>query len=84
MADLWLWQLKAIAPLVGGLCFSNFTQMQGDICNFRQPPDYVVKYDKQDPKDACYRDGIYYPRCKDLENPEVLRYHNLLYKNDSI
>jgi hypothetical protein len=84
VADLWMWQLKAIAPLVGGLCFSNFTQMQGELCNIRQPTDYVVKYDKQDPKDACYRDGIYYPRCKDLENPEILRYHNLLYKNGSI
>jgi hypothetical protein len=52
--------------------------MQGDLCNIRQPPEYVLKYDKQDPKDACYKDGIYYPRCKDLENPEVWHYHNLL------
>ena len=78
MIDLWLWQLKAVAPVIGGLCFSNFMQMQGELCNFRQPPDYVVKYDKQNPESACYRDGIFYPRCKDLENPEVLRYHNLL------
>ena len=27
---------------------------------------------------SCYRDGVFYPRCKDLENPEVLHYHNLL------
>jgi len=78
MLDLWLWQLKAIAPVVGALCFSNFMEKQGELCNFRQPPDYVVKYDRQDPKDACYKDGIYYPRCKDLENPEVWHYHNLL------
>jgi len=77
MADFWLVQLSAIAPIVGGLCFDNFMKMQGDICNFRQPPDYVLKYDKQDPKDACYKDGIYYPRCKDLENPDILYYHNL-------
>jgi hypothetical protein len=37
----------------------------------------VLKYDKQDPKDGCYKDGIYYPRCKDLENPDILYYHNL-------
>ncbi len=80
MLNLWLWQLKAVAPIVGSLCFSNFVEMQGDLCNFRQPPDYVVKYDKQDPKNACYKDGIYYPRCKDLENPEVWHYHQL-FKN---
>jgi len=78
MADLWLWQLSAIAPLLGGLCVDNFLKMQGDLCNVRQTPDIVLKYEKQDPKDACYKDGIYYPRCKDLENPEVWHYHNLL------
>ena len=84
MPDLLLWQLKTIAPLIGGLCVDNFIKMQGDICNFRQPPNYVVKYNKPNPEHACYRDGIFYPRCKDLENPEVLYYHNLLYKNGSI
>ena len=84
MLELWLFQLKAIAPLVGGLCLDNFMSKQGDLCNFRQSPDYVVKYEKQNPENACYRDGIFYPRCKDLENPEVLYYHNLLYKNGSI
>jgi hypothetical protein len=73
-----LQMLQAIAPLIGGLCVDNYLYMQGDLCNFRQPPDYVLKYDKQDPKDACYKDGIYYPRCKDLENPEVWHYHQLL------
>ena len=71
--------LQAIAPLIGGLCLDNYLHMQGDLCNFRQPPDVVLKYDKQDPKDACYKDGIYYPRCKDLENSDILYYHNLLY-----
>ena len=79
MADLWLWQLSLVAPFVGGLCVDNFIKMQGELCNFRQPPDNVVKYDQPNPEAACYRDGIFYPRCKDLENTEVLRYHNLLY-----
>ena len=70
--------LQGVAPLIGALCFDNFMHMQGELCNIRQPPDYVIKYDKQDPKDACYKDGIYYPRCKDLENPEVWHYHNQL------
>ena len=70
--------LKALAPFAGALCVDNFLHMQGDLCNFRQPPDYVVKYDKPNPEAACYRDGIFYPRCKDLENPEVWHYHNLL------
>jgi hypothetical protein len=78
MLELWLWQLNAIAPFVGGLCVDNYIKMQGELCNFRQPPAQVLKFDKQDPKDACYRDGIFYPRCKDLDNPEVLYYHNLL------
>jgi hypothetical protein len=78
MIELWLFQLKAIAPLVGGLCLDNFVTVQGDLCNFRDPPMKVMKYEKQNPEDACYRDGIFYPRCKDLENPEVWHYHNLL------
>ena len=82
MLDLWLWQLKAVAPFAAGLCFENFMTKQGELCNIRQPPDYVVKYEKQNPKDACYKDGVYYPRCKDLENPEVLYYHNLFKNND--
>ena len=75
-----LYMLKGLAPFVGGLCLDNFMRKQGDICNFRQPPDHVVKYDPRSPENACYHDGIFYPRCKDLENPEVLRYHNLLLK----
>ena len=78
MIELWLWQLKAIAPVVGSLCFSNFVYMQGELCNVRQPPDYVIKYDQPKPEESCYKDGIFYPRCKDLENPEVWHYHQLL------
>jgi len=71
--------LQALAPFVGSICLDNFLNMQGELCNFRQPPNVVVKYDKPNPESACYRDGIFYPRCKDLENPEVLYYHNLFY-----
>jgi hypothetical protein len=74
-----MYTLQLLAPFVAGLCFDNFMRAQGEWCNFREPPDLVLKYDKQNPEDACYKDGIYYPRCKDLENPEILRYHNLLY-----
>lgn len=83
MLDLWLWQLKAVAPFVAGLCFENFMTKQGELCNLRQSPSYVVKYKKQNPEASCYRDGIFYPRCKDLENPEVLYYHNL-FKNGTV
>ena len=72
--------LKALAPFAGALCFENFVYRQGDFCNFRDYRPAVVRYDKPNPEAACYRDGIFYPRCKDLENPEVLRYHNLLLK----
>jgi len=75
-----LYFLKSLAPFVGGMCLNNFTTKQGELCNLRKSPDYVVRYDKPNPEAACYRDGIFYPRCKDLENPEVLYYHNLLLK----
>jgi len=66
-------------PLIGQLCFANFVSKQGELCNFRQPPDVVLKFDVIKPEEGCTKDGIFYPRCKDLENPEVLAYHNLLY-----
>lgn len=75
--------LAPLAPIVAGLCVDNFITKQGDLCNFRQPRFSVLKYDKPNPEAACYRDGIFYPRCKDLENPEVLYYHNLL-KNGTL
>ena len=84
MLDLWLWQLKAVAPVVGGLCLTNFMQKQGDLCNFRQLPDYMVQYNQSNPEASCYRDGIFYPRCKDLENTEILHYHTLFRKNGSL
>ncbi len=76
-----MYTLQLLAPFVFGVCFDNFVRKQGDICNVRQPPDVVLKYDRPDPEASCYRDGIFYPRCKDLENPDVLYYHNLLYNS---
>jgi len=70
--------LKALAPFVGALCLDNYLHRQGELCNFRDYQVPVLKYAKQNPEDACYKDGIFYPRCKDLENPEVWHYHNLL------
>jgi hypothetical protein len=73
-----MYTLQLLAPFVAGLCFDNFMTKQGELCNFRDPQPQAMKYYQPNPEDACYRDGIFYPRCKDLENPEVLRYHNLL------
>ena len=73
-----MYTLQFLAPFVAGLCFENFMLKQGELCNVRDYPPNVVKYDKPNPEAACYRDGIFYPRCKDLENPEVWHYHNLL------
>jgi hypothetical protein len=73
-----LYMLQGLVPFVGGLCLDNYLRRHGEFCNIRDYPAAVIKYDKQDPKDGCYRDGIFYPRCKDLDNPEVLYYHNLL------
>ena len=73
-----MYTLQFLAPFVAGICVENFITRQGELCNIRDYPPNVVKYDKPNPEDACYKDGIFYPRCKDLENPEVWHYHNLL------
>ncbi len=73
-----LQMLQALAPFVGAVCLDNFIHRQGDLCNVRDYPQHVVKYDPRSPENACYRDGIFYPRCKDLENSEVWHYHQLL------
>ena len=74
-----MYGLPYLLPLVGQLCFANFVSKQGELCNFRQPPDIVLKYDVIKPEEGCTKDCVFYPRCKDLENPEVLAYHNLFY-----
>ena len=70
--------MPGLAPFVGGMCLDNYIHRQGELCNFRDYPAPVVKYDISKPGEGCYRDGIFYPRCKDLDNLEVLYYHNLL------
>ena len=75
-----LYMLQGLVPFVGSLCLDNYLHRHGELCNFRDYPAAVIKYDRPDPKDGCYRDGIFYPRCKDLENPDVVYYHNL-FKN---
>jgi len=71
-----MYTLQFLAPIVAGLCFDNFMSKQGELCNFRESPPNVVKYYQAGK--SCYRDGVFYPRCEDLENKEVQYYHNLL------
>ena len=68
--------LELLTPLVM-LCINDALHSKL-ICGIDSTPPAVIKYDVPDPKDACYKDGIFYPRCKDLENPEVWHYHKLL------
>lgn len=69
--------LQFLAPLFVGMCVNNFMEKQGDLCNVRQSNPNVVKY--YQPGKSCYRDGVFYPRCEDLENKEVQYYHNQFY-----
>jgi len=71
-----MYTLKFLAPILGGLCFDNFVTQQGTLCNVRQDPPSMVKY--YEPEKSCYVEGVFYPRCKDYDNPEVKHYHNLL------
>jgi len=73
-----VYTLQLLAPFIAGLCFDNFVSKQGELCNFRDSQVPVIKYDTQSSEKSCYKDGIFYTRCKDTENPEVLHYHNLL------
>ena len=38
--------LKFLAPFAGALCIENFVYRQGELCNIRDYPANVVKYDK--------------------------------------
>jgi len=60
------------------LCLNNLTCHFDNFANNSNQSEVMLKYNKLNPKDACYQDGIFYPRCKDLENPKVWHYHNLL------
>ena len=45
------------------------------ICIRDEPPRMIFR---NEPEQSCYIDGVFYPRCKDYQNPEVKYYHNLL------
>ena len=47
-----LYMLQGLAPFVGGMCLDNFLRRQGELCNIRDYPENVVKYDRQNPEDA--------------------------------
>jgi len=48
------------------------------ICGIDRTLPAVIQYKVSNPKDACYKDGIYYPQWKDLEEPLVWHYQKLL------
>ena len=62
-----MYTLQFLAPFVAGLCFENFMLKQGELCNVRDYPPNVVKYDKPNPEHACYRDGIFLTLYRDWE-----------------
>jgi len=78
-----MYTLSFFGPVILSACVSGIVNsVIGDgnslVCNIERSKPQVVKY-SYDTEKSCYKDGIFYPRCKDLENPEVLHYHNLLY-----
>ncbi len=75
-----MFTIQFLAPIITSLCINNFLSKQGELCNARQQTDVVVNYKRENIESSCYLDGIFYPNCKDLNNPDVLYYHNLLYK----
>jgi hypothetical protein len=50
--------------------------LKGNIICIRDAPSPKLVF--REPEKSCYVDGIFYPRCKDYDNPEVKHYHNLL------
>jgi len=62
-----MYTIQLLAPFVAALCFENFTEKQGTLCNVRQEPPSVVKY--YEPGMSCYKNGIFYEKCENI--PEV-------------
>jgi hypothetical protein len=56
-----MYTLKLLAPIVGSLCFSNFVEGQGELCNARQISPPVIKY--YEPGKSCYIEGVFYESC---------------------
>ena len=64
-----MYTIQLLAPFVAALCFENFTEKQGTLCNVRQEPPSVVKY--YEPGKSCYKNGIFYKAC---ENSSPVEY----------
>jgi len=74
-----MYTIKLLAPFIFSACAEGIlTNGNGWICNIDQPKPNAIKY--YEPGKSCYRDGVFYPRCEDLNNKEVQYYHNLLYQ----
>jgi len=72
-----MYTLKFLAPILFSACVEGILNSgNGYICNIDQSKPNVVKY--YEPEKSCYVEGVFYPRCKDYDNPEVKHYHNLL------
>jgi hypothetical protein len=50
--------------------------IKGSIICVRDIPSTKRVY--YEPEKSCYIEGVFYPRCKDFDDPEVKYYHNLL------
>lgn len=73
-----MYTLTFLAPILVNACISGIlSRGRGLVCNIETSREQVLQYERPKPEESCYRDGIFYPRCKDLENPQVLYYHNL-------
>lgn len=58
-----MYTIKFLAPILFGVCANNFLEGQGTYCNTRQSSPHVIKY--YEPEKSCYRNGVFYTRCKD-------------------
>jgi len=58
-----MYTIQLLAPFIASLCFENFTEMQGTLCNVRQTPTPVVKY--YEPGKSCYVNGTFYTKCEE-------------------
>lgn len=77
-----MYTLSFLGPLLLGACSDGIMNSvlgnrDGLLCNLDNSQPQVIQYSYNTEK-SCYKDGIFYPRCKDLENPKVWHYHNLL------
>lgn len=58
-----MYTLKLLSPLLFTLCFENFVENQGELCNVRKDPVSVVKY--YEPGKSCYVNGVFYRKCEE-------------------